>query len=351
MKKIIIGIDVSKEKCDATAISVVNGLLEVNKLDYMVFENRPKGFRSLLSWSRKLVSDVTDEEILFVCETTGAYDHAMCNYLYEKGMDIWRESALQISRCSGVRRGKDDKVDSIMIAEYAMRHMDKMQLYESPDSRIIELRAVFLYRRKLEQERASKLVRVQELEATASKSKTLSFIVSDAKKSIRQLEKSINECERKIMELINEDESMKRNYDHVNSVKGLGIVNITAFIIFTNNFRSFRTARQMATYWGIVSFRKKSGTSIDKKSDVSKLSNSMLKSYITQAAMHTIVKGGIYYEYYQRLIAKGKTHSVALNNAKNKLIHLAMSLVANNMDYEENHELLRLQRLQKENVM
>ncbi len=45
MKKIIIGIDVSKEKCDATAISVVNGLLEVNKLDYMVFENRPKGFQ------------------------------------------------------------------------------------------------------------------------------------------------------------------------------------------------------------------------------------------------------------------------------------------------------------------
>ena len=72
----------------------------------------------------------------------------------------------------------------------------------------------------------------------------------------------------------------------------------------------------------------------------------MLKSYITQAAMHTIVKGGIYYEYYQRLISRGKTHSIALNNAKNKLIHLAMSLVANDMDYEENHELLRLQRLQ-----
>lgn len=351
MKKIIIGIDVSKGKCDATAIFAENGLLEVRKLDYTVFENRPSGFRNLLSWARKLMPDVTDDELLFVCETTGAYDRAMCDYLFEKGMDIWRESALQINRCSGVRRGKDDRTDSLMIAEYAMRHMDKMHLYESPDSRILELRAVFLYRRKLEMEKTSKLVRIKELEVTAGRSKALSFIMRDAKKSIRQLEKSIMECEKRIRELINEDESMQRNYEHLDSVKGLGIVNITAFIIFTNNFRSFRTARQMATYWGVVSFRRVSGTSIDKRSDVRKLSNSMLKSYITQAAMHTIVKGGIYYEYYQRLISRGKTHSIALNNAKNKLIHLAMSLVANDMDYEENHELLRLQRMQNGNVM
>lgn len=70
-----------------------------------------------------------------------------------------------------------------MIAEYAMHHVDKMHLYESPDSRILEIRAVFLYRRKLEQEKTSKLVRIKELEATAGKSKTLTFILRDAKKA------------------------------------------------------------------------------------------------------------------------------------------------------------------------
>ena len=350
MKKIIIGIDVSKEKCDATAILVENGLLEFTKLGYTEFENRPDGFRNLLSWSRKLKPGTNDDEILFVCETTGAYDHAMCDYLFGKGMDIWRESALQIKRSSGVRRGKNDKVDSVMIAEYAMRHMDKCNLYESPDSKILELRAVFMYRRKLEQEKTSKLVRVNELEATADKSKTLSFIIRDARKSIRQLEKSIRECEKRILELIDADEAMRRNYNHLNSVKGLGIVNITAFIVFSNNFRSFRTARQMATYWGIAPFRNISGTSVDKRANVSQLSNSMLKAYISQAAKQTIEKGGIYYEYYLRLKAKGKEHLLILNNARNKLIHLAKSLVENDMDYEPNHEFLRLQRAQKDNV-
>ena len=344
MKKIIIGIDVSKEKCDATAIFVGKGLLEVAKLDYFVFENCPKGFRSMLSWAKKLMSDVLQEEFLFICETTGAYDRALCDYIYSKGLDIWRESALQILMSSGVRRGKDDKADSLMIAEYAAHHMDKMHLYESPDNRILEIRALFLYRRKLEQEKTSKLVRIKELEATAGKSKTLTFILRDAKKSVRQLEKSIKVCEEKIRELMKEDDALQKSYDHLGSVKGLGIVNITALIVYTNNFKAFRTSRKMATYWGVASFRSRSGTSVDKRVDVRNLSSSMLKSYLTQAALHTIAKGGIYHDYYQRKIREGKNHSIALNNTKNKLLHLAMSLVIHDMDYEEKHEFLRTQR-------
>ena len=101
----------------------------------------------------------------------------------------------------------------------------------------------------------------------------------------------------------------------------------------------------MATYWGVAAFRSKSGTSVDKRANVRNLSSSMLKSYLTQAAIHTIAKGGIYHDYYQRKIAEGKTHSVALNNAKNKLLHLAMSLVTHDMDYEADHEFLRTQRV------
>lgn len=344
MKKIFIGIDVSKEKCDATAISAEKGLLEVVKLDYIVFENRPNGFKCLVSWARKLMPNITDEELIFACETTGAYDRSMCDYLYSKGLDIWRESALKIKWSSGVRKGKNDKSDSLMIAEYAMRYLDKMNLYETPDERLQEIRAVFLYRRKLEQEKVSKLVRIKEMETTCAKSETVRFILRDEKKNVRHIEKSIDECEKRIRNLFKEDKDLQKSYDHLDSVKGLGIVNITALIVYSNNFRGFRTSRQMASYWGVASFRCQSGTSVDKRAEVRNLSSSMLKSYLTQAAIHTIASGGIYHEYYQRLIARGKSHSIAFNNVKNKLLHLAMSLVTHDMDYEENHEFLRAQR-------
>lgn len=50
-------------------------------------------------------------------ETTGGYDRGLCNYLYGKSLCVWRESTLQIRRSSGFRRGKDDKSDSLNIAD------------------------------------------------------------------------------------------------------------------------------------------------------------------------------------------------------------------------------------------
>ena len=344
MKKIVVGIDISKEKIDASAIDVRGSQLGVVKLDYQVFENRPMGFRRLLVWARHLVKGVGLEDVLFCCETTGGYDRALCDYIYAKGQDIWREGALQIKRSMGVRKGKDDKADSLMIAEYAMRHMDKAVMYETPSDNVRELKALFLYRHKLVQERTEKKVRAAELKATAGKSNSVKFIVRDAMKSVRALDKSIKQCEKQILELIDGDEELKRNYGHITSVSGIGIVNATAFIAYSNNFKGITTANKIASYWGCASFRERSGTSVDKKAYVKCYSNSLLKANLTEAAEHTIRENGIYHDYYLRLKAAGKPYGVIINNARNKLIHLVCSLVTNDTDYERDHEFLRVQR-------
>ena len=344
MKKIVIGIDISKEKIDATAIDVRDTQQGVVKLDYQVYKNRPMGFRRMLVWARHLIKGVGLEDVLFCCETTGGYDRCLCDYIYAKGLDIWREAALQVKCSMGVRKGKDDKADSLMIAEYAMRHIDKAVIYETPDEKVRELKALFLYRYKLVQERTEKKVRASELKATAAKSDSMRFIVRDAMKGVRSLDKSIRDCEKQIMAIINDDEELKRNYGHIVSVPGISIVNATAFIAYSNNFHSITTANKIASYWGCASFRERSGTSIDKKAYVKCYSSSLLKATLTQAAECTIKEHGIYRGYYLRLKAEGKPYGIIVNNVRNKLIHLVFSLVTNNMDYEKNHEVLRERR-------
>ena len=344
MKKIVVGIDISKEKIDASAIDVREGQLGLVRLDYQVFENRPMGFRRMMVWAKHLVKGVGLEDILFCCETTGGYDRALCDYVYAKGLDIWREGALQIKCSMGVRKGKDDRADSLMIAEYAMRHMDKAVIYETPSEAVRELKALFLYRHKLVTEKTEKAVRMKELEATAPKSKSLSFILHDARKSIRSIDKSIKECERQILQIYNDNEDLKKNYEHITSVSGIGIVNATAFIAYTNNFVGISTANKAASYWGCASFRERSGTSVDKKAYVKCYSNYLLKAYLTQAAECTVKDYGIYRGYYLRLKAAGKPYGVIINNVRNKLIHMVFSLVNNDMDYEQNHEFLREKR-------
>ena len=341
MKKIVIGIDISKEKIDATAIDVRDSQLGVVKLDYQVYENRPMGYRRMLVWARHLIKGIGLEDVLFCCETTGGYDRCLCDYIYAKSLDIWRESALQIKRSMGVRKGKDDKADSLMIAEYAMRHIDKAVIYETPDEKVRELKALFLYRHSLVQERTKKKVRASELKATAAKSSSMRFIVRDAMKGVRSLDKSIRDCEKQILAIIDGDESLKRNYGHIESIPGISIVNATAFITYSDNFRSITTANKAASYWGCASFRERSGTSIDKKAYVKCYSGSLLKATLTQAAECTIKEHGIYREYYLRLKAEGKPYGIIVNNVRNKLIHLVFSLVTNGMDYEKNHQFLR----------
>jgi len=344
MKKIVVGIDISKEKIDVSAIDVRESQTGMVKLDYQVFENRPLGFRRMLVWARHLIKGIGLEDILFCCETTGGYDRCLCDYIYAKGLYIWREGALQIKRSMGVRKGKDDKADSLMIAEYAMRHMDKAVMYETPSETIRELKALFLYRHKLVQEKAEKNVRASHLDDTAAKSKSMRFILRDAKKSVKALEKSIKECEKQIMELIEGDEDLKRNYGHIVSIKGINIVNATAMIAYSNNFKGITTANKMASYYGVASFREQSGTSVDKKACVKYYSSSLLRATITQAAEWTIKENGIYHDYYLRLKADGKPYGIIINNVKNKLIHLVYSLVTNDIDYENNHEFLRAKR-------
>ncbi len=55
---------------------------------------------------------------LFCMETTGAYELHLCDYLYGKGYDVWRESALQIKWSTGVTKAKNDNADSERMARY-----------------------------------------------------------------------------------------------------------------------------------------------------------------------------------------------------------------------------------------
>lgn len=341
MKKLVIGIDVSKKKIDVTAIDAKCMAEGAHVLDYQVYDNTRMGFKRMLVWARRLKPGLGADDILFCCETTGSYDHLLCDYVYAHGYAIWRESALQIKLSAGVRKGKDDKNDSRAIAEYAARHMDKASLYEPLDPAVVEIKHLLLERRRLEQERTSLKVRVNEMKSTHLKSPALTIIYRDTMKQIRDMEKMIKKYEKLITDTVKSDERLLKNYRHLTSVKGVGIINATSFLVYTNNFKNFKSSRRMASYWGVASFRERSGTSIDKRASVKHLSNSMLKSYITQAAECTIQRGGIYRDYYLRLISRGKVHGVAINNVKNKLIHLVFSLVMNDKDYEPNHEWKR----------
>ena len=344
MKYFFIGIDVSKEKLDATMIHYESESDSEQQLAYTTVENNPKGFRSLVSWSKKNAGrGVKTDTMLFCCETTGGYDRALCDWLYGNGLNIWRESALQIKRSMGLRKGKDDKADSEMIAYYALRFRSQATLYKPLDGNMRSLRDLFLYRQSLVAERQAKMVSSKEKQHISSKSKVDNFIYRDAQKGIDILTKSIKKCECRMLEIIKEDEEMYRNYLHHISCKRVGLITSVMLIIYTDNFKSWN-AKKMASYCGIAPFYESSGSSVFHKANTSGYSNRRLKGILTQAARSAITHNPTLRQYYLRMKAQGKPYGVILNNVNNKLVHILFSLVLHDCDFELDHETKRTAR-------
>lgn len=348
MKNICIGIDISKETFDVTLIFVKN-MAEFNSCGYSQFDNAPHGFRSLVAWVRKIIKPLrgTMDDCLFCMETTGGYDLRLCNYLYEHKFHVWRESALQIRRSSGFRRGKNDKADSLNIANYAAKNQDQLQEYEPDSEKIKDLKELVRYRDELVNRRRQCMTRIKAKgdTVTDNSSSVYKFIQKQMHKEEKELDDIIDAVEKKISEVIVSDKTMQRHYDHITSIKGVSLVNASAIIAFSGDFKNIRTANKMACYCGAVTFYDDSGTSVHKKDPNKNICCKKLKSYLSMAARCAMRDNPELKSYADRMLAKGKLKKIVANNVINKLLHIIYSLVLHDCDYEPEHEKKRMKEI------
>ena len=66
----------------------------------------------------------------------------------------------------------------------------------------------------------------------------------------------------------------------------------------------------------------------------------MLKSLLTQAARITVRWEPKFRQYFEQLISRGKHQGVALNNVKNKLIHVITALAVSKEKYNQEYKCI-----------
>lgn len=333
MKKIFIGIDFAKEKFDAAIIEAC-GLKEFGDRQFGTFVNDKKGYRHFMKWVKTNAGLSTAEEWLFCGEDTGSCSQGLSKWLYGKGLDVWIENPYSIKHSSGIKRVKTDRADASMIAEYAWRYQDKAVLFEPLSESLTQLREVFLYRHKLVQQRVAMEVRKKGKESEET-SKAMSFINRKSKHIIGEIDKAIKECDQMIDKIIGDDPELYENYAIVTSIKGVARQNGACLLIYTNNFKKFdMDARKIACYYGVAPFGKESGSSVHSPARISHFANKLIKALLGQAAQIARVFCPEIKEYYESLIKRGKKHSVAINNVKNKLLRIIVALVKKKTMYD-----------------
>lgn len=339
MKNLFIGIDFSKEKLDVAVITAV-GLSETAQRECYEFKNSVSGFRQLVKWVERNSNGIATSSWLFSGENTGDYSKPLCNFLYGKGYDIWLENAKSIKDASGIRRLKSDRADALMIAEYAMRNYDKAFMYEPLSASLSQLRELFLYRQMVIRHRCSFQVRRGEKRLAMEKSPVKTIISQSGRHIVSELNKEIEKIDKRIAELIDSEEELKEIYHIVTSVPGIECQNAVCLMVYTDNFRRFNyDARKIACYYGIAPFGKNSGASVHTDPHVHYLANRQIKAMLTQAALAAINHNPVLSQYYLRLVERGKKKQVAMNNVKNKLIHLVTAMVRNRQVFSPEYKI------------
>ena len=339
MKNLFIGIDFSKEKVDVAIISA-EGLVETSERVSNEFKNSVSGFKQLVKWVEQNSNGIDQSLWLFCGENTGDYSKPLCNHLYGKGYDMWLENAKCIKDSSGIRRLKSDRADASMIAEYAMRNHDKAVVYKPLSEALAQLRELFLYRQMVIRHRCSFQVRRSEKKLTMEKSSVKTMISQSERHVVSELSREIEKIDKRIESLIDSDEELAQVFNIVTTIPGIGTQNAVCLMVYTDNFRKFNyDSRKIACYYGIAPFGRDSGTSVHTDPHVHYMANRQIKAMLTQAALAAVNYNQDIAAYYSRLIARGKKKQVALNNVKNKLIHIATSMVKNKQVFDKNYKI------------
>ena len=219
-------------------------------------------------------------------EHTGIYNQHLLNFLYSKKAAICLESAVHIKRSAGLQRGKNDQVDALRIAQYASKNRDTLRLWQPKRKVIAQLKELAALRSRLLNAKKQLTVPVKETalfdKQLAKQSAALCKSTTDA------ITNDLKKVEAAVDQLIDTDEHLKRLFDIVTSVEGIGKITATAMVICTNEFRDINDPSKFTCYSGIAPFEHSSGSSIRGRSRVSHQANKSMKTLLHMAAMVAI---------------------------------------------------------------
>jgi len=258
------------------------------------------------------------------------------------GLSFWLENPNQIRLSSGVSRQKSDRVDSMQIALYASRFMDRVRLYNPTSTVLLKIRELVRFKDRLTKVKTQLSVAANELKNVRKTWAETDYIDYSTKDIVSQIENKIANTEKKMLTLLETDPELKRKYELINSVIGVGMQTAIYLLVHTWGFNAFESPRQLACYCGIVPFSKRSGTSLKGRPHISHLANKKLKSLLHMCALNAVKYDPQLKQYYQRKVEEGKHKMNVLNNVRNKLIHRVYAVITTGQEYDKNYYLTNL---------
>lgn len=237
----------------------------------------------------------------------------------------------------GIARSKNDKIDSQRLCAYAFKNADELKATPVLNPVFIRLKDLMTSRSRLLAQQNSIKVYLKELKLSNSK-ETQQIIEQAHKAALEGIKQSLKTIEKQIKQMLKDDGAIKRNYELLLSVPGIGHLTAVYIICCTNNFICKITGKQLASYAGVAPFGNKSGTSIKGRDKVHKMANKDLKKLLHMGAISAITHYPEFRDYYQRKTKEGKHELSVINAIRSKIALRVVAVINNQQKYVNNYK-------------
>lgn len=282
----ILGVDVSKDTIDVTLRDAPKGK------EHHQFANNKSGFRALRKWLGQC-----NISKLHVCmEATNIYGEALASFCYDEG---WQVSVVNPVRIKGfaksqMRRNKTDPEERKL--RDLLRHQHALQ--------------------KTLTQQTNRLHTCQN-EVVCNSLHTI----------IGVLRTEITQVEDKIQSLLQSHPDLKQRFDFLRSIKGIGSKTALFLLAEMHDLANYENARAAAADAGVTPSHYQSGTSVKRRTKISKIGKAGIRAALYWPAITAIQHNPLIKAMAERLKARGKSQKVIIGAAMPKLLHLAYGVL------------------------
>lgn len=309
----VVGVDVAKGSFDVAVPLEAKGKYRTKgKL-----ANAAAGFAVLGSWLEQYAPGAA------VCmEATGIYHEALATFLVERGVTVYVANPAQVAAFakSELSRTKTDRTDAKLISRFAMAHREvgtTLRPWTPPTPAQRKLRALVHRLEDLEGIRQMERNRLEVSDPAVRDS--IAHLIATCDAQIKALRQDIHDH-------IDSDPGLRHDTRLLASIPGIGELTAAFLLGCAGDLRRFDHPRKLDAYAGMNPAIRQSGQWAG-QSRLSKLGPALLRAKLYMPALTATRHNIAVHALYDRLVARGKPHLVALAAAMRKLLHLAWGVI------------------------
>lgn len=315
----ILGIDVSKENLDVV-------LIHGGRQRHKIFSNTAAGHKHLHNW----LAAQGVEQGHACLEATGQYGEAVAEFLYQRNYPVSVVNPARIKHYgeSKLHRNKTDKADAALIAEFCQK--ENPPLWRPLPAEVKHLRALV---RRLDDLQSSYQ---QERNRTLSGERD-AWVLEDLRSHLSYLKERIQAARLAIQHHIDQQPLLKSQQELLTSIPGIGKLTAARLLAEIGDISAFEDAPQLAAYAGLNPKGSRSGSSVHKKTRISKEGRAFLRYILYMPAIVARKHNPVIIEFCKRLTERKLAEMAIVIAAMRKLLHIIFGVLKNQTHFDPDY--------------